>query len=231
MIVGQDHAINSISNAIRISRAGLHSHTRPMGTFLFLGPTGVGKTELCKQLAEFLFHNPQAMVRIDMSEYMEKIAVSRLIGAPPGYVGYEEGGQLTEAVRRRPYQIVLFDEFEKAHREVSNILLQILDEGFITDSQGRKVDFRNTLIIMTSNLGADILARLPEGVPSSAARPNVMEVVRHHFPPEFINRIDELILFNRLTRDSMGAIVNVQLKYVINMITDKKKWEFYFQMK
>jgi len=179
-----------------------------------LGPTGVGKTELCKQLAEFLFHNPGHIVRIDMSEYMEKFSVSRLIGAPPGYVGYEEGGVLTEAVRRRPYQVILFDEFEKAHKEVGNLLLQVFDEGFLTDSQGRKVDFRNTICIMTSNLGADLLASLPDGTPSTAARDDVMEVVRSHFTPEFLNRIDETVMFNRLSRADMDRIVDLQLKGV-----------------
>lgn len=221
-VIGQQEAVTAISNAVRISRAGLHAHTRPLASFMFLGPTGVGKTELVKQLARFLFHSENALVRIDMSEYMERFSVSRLIGAPPGYVGYEEGGTLTEAVRRRPYQVVLFDEFEKAHREVSNLLLQILDEGFITDSQGRKVDFRNTIIIMTSNLGADTLARLPEGVPSSAARGDVMDVVRRAFPPEFLNRIDEIVLFNRLSRKDVDSIAKIQIEGVQQLLDDKK---------
>eukprot|EP01126_Amoeba_proteus_P004301 TRINITY_DN11447_c0_g1_i2.p1 TRINITY_DN11447_c0_g1~~TRINITY_DN11447_c0_g1_i2.p1 ORF type:complete len:365 (-),score=80.22 TRINITY_DN11447_c0_g1_i2:171-1265(-) len=221
-VVGQPQATKSVSNALRISRAGLHSHQRPLGSFLFLGPTGVGKTELCKVLADFMFDTPNAIVRIDMSEYMEKFSVSRLIGAPPGYVGYEEGGVLTEAVRRRPYSIILFDEFEKAHREVSNLLLQVLDEGHLTDSQGRKVDFRNTLIILTSNLGADILARLHPGEPSESARGEVMEVVRHHFAPEFLNRIDEIILFNRLHRSAMNEILDICLKELSKLLEPKR---------
>jgi len=221
-VIGQNEAVAAVSNAVRISRAGLHAHDRPMGSFLFLGPTGVGKTQLCRSLAEFLFDSPNAMVRIDMSEYMEKFSVSRLIGAPPGYVGYEEGGTLTEAVRRRPYSLVLFDEFEKAHREVSNLLLQVLDEGHLTDSQGRKVDFRNTIIIMTSNMGAEALANLPDGAPSSEAREEVMDVVRKRFPPEFLNRIDDITFFNRLSRKDMDSIVNIQLKEVSNLLVDRK---------
>lgn len=221
-VVGQHEACVAISNAVRISRAGLHNHERPLGTFLFLGPTGVGKTELCKALAEFMFSSESALVRIDMSEYMEKFSVTRLIGAPPGYVGYEEGGTLTEVVRRRPYSVILFDEFEKAHRDVSNLLLQVLDEGRLTDSQGRVVDFKNTIIIMTSNLGADILASLPEGVPSSSAKDQVNEVVREHFAPEFINRIDDIILFNRLDRKQMLPIVELQLNNIKDMVYDKR---------
>lgn len=221
-VIGQDRAVASVSNAVRISRAGLHAHDRPLGSFLFLGPTGVGKTQLCRTLAEYLFDDPNAMVRIDMSEYMEKFSVSRLIGAPPGYVGYEEGGTLTEAVRRKPYTIVLFDEFEKAHREVSNLLLQLLDDGQLTDSQGRKVNFRNTLVIMTSNLGAEALAALPEGVPSSAAQDDVMAVVRQRFPPEFLNRIDDVILFNRLSRSDMDRIVDIQLRGINDLLVDRK---------
>lgn len=221
-VKGQKDAVMAVSNAVRISRAGLHAHSRPLGSFLFLGPTGVGKTELCKQLASFLFDSENAMVRIDMSEYMERFSVSRLIGAPPGYVGYEEGGTLTEAVRRRPYQIVLFDEFEKAHRSIHNILLQILDEGRLTDSQGRKVDFRNTIVIMTSNLGADILADLPPGASSSEARDNVMAAVRSNFTPELLNRIDEIVLFNRLSHEDMDAIVNIQLKDVAKLVEDRR---------
>eukprot|EP00698_Gefionella_okellyi_P011314 TRINITY_DN297_c0_g1_i10.p1 TRINITY_DN297_c0_g1~~TRINITY_DN297_c0_g1_i10.p1 ORF type:complete len:743 (+),score=177.53 TRINITY_DN297_c0_g1_i10:445-2673(+) len=220
-VVGQEHALTSIANAVRLSRAGLHAHTRPMGSFLFLGPTGVGKTELCKALAETVFGDEKAMTRIDMSEYMQSFSTSRLIGAPPGYVGYDQGGQLTEAVRRRPYQIVLFDEFEKAHREVSNLLLQVLDEGHLTDSQGRKVDFRNTLCIMTSNLGADIMARLPDGVDVREAKDDVMFVVRQRLAPEFLNRIDENVLFNRLGRDVMGGIVDVHLKHVARLLEEK----------
>jgi len=207
---------------VRLSRAGLHQHNKPLGSFLFLGPTGVGKTELCKQLAQFLFDSKDAIVRIDMSEYTEKFSVSRLIGAPPGYIGYEEGGTLTEAVRRRPYQIVLFDEFEKSHRGVQNVLLQMLDEGHLTDSQGRKVDFKNTIIIMTSNLGAEILSELPEGAPSNAAKAEVMNIVRHSMAPEFINRIDEIILFNKLSRNVMGAILDVQLKEIRTLLEEKK---------
>jgi ATP-dependent Clp protease ATP-binding subunit ClpB len=221
-VVGQEEAVSAVSNAMRISRAGLHAHERPLGSFLFLGPTGVGKTELCKALAEFMFDSPQSMIRIDMSEYMEKFSVSRLIGAPPGYVGYEEGGVLTEAVRRRPYSLVLFDEFEKAHREVSNILLQVLDEGRLTDSQGRKIDFRNTFIIMTSNLGAESLASLPEGANSSDARESVMSVVKSQFPPEFLNRIDDIILFNRLSPKLMHRIVDIQVKKLENLMYEKK---------
>ena len=221
-VIGQDEAVSAISHAVRVSRAGLHAHNRPLGSFLFLGPTGVGKTELCKQLSSFLFDSENAMVRIDMSEYMEKFSVSRLIGAPPGYVGYEEGGTLTEAVRRRPYQVVLFDEFEKAHRSVHNILLQILDEGHLTDSQGRKVDFRNTMIVMTSNVGAEILANLGKGVESSVAKEQVMAVVRQGFAPEFLNRVDEIVLFNRINANNMGKIVDVRLKEVEKLITDRK---------
>lgn len=221
-VIGQERAVTSVSNAVRISRAGLHSHDRPLGSFLFLGPTGVGKTQLCRTLAEFLFDDPNALVRIDMSEYMEKFSVSRLIGAPPGYVGYEEGGTLTEAVRRKPYTIVLFDEFEKAHREVANLLLQVLDEGTLTDSQGRKVNFKNTLVIMTSNLGAEALARLPEGASSTEAQEEVMSVVRSRFPPEFLNRIDDMILFNRLSRADMDHIVNIQIKDINNRLVDRK---------
>jgi ATP-dependent Clp protease ATP-binding subunit ClpB len=227
-VMGQQEAVSAIANAVRRSRAGLNVATRPLGSFLFLGPTGVGKTELCKQLAEFLFHNNSAIVRIDMSEYMERFSITRLIGAPPGYVGYEEGGTLTEAVRRRPYQIVLFDEFEKADRAVSNLLLQVLDEGFLTDSQGRRVDFRNTLIIMTSNLGSDILSNLPRGQPSSVARPEIMRMLQHNFPPEFINRIDEVVLFNRLTRDNVKQIVNVRLDQLTQTLLQQKHLKLEF---
>eukprot|EP01111_Echinosteliopsis_oligospora_P015908 TRINITY_DN6447_c0_g1_i1.p1 TRINITY_DN6447_c0_g1~~TRINITY_DN6447_c0_g1_i1.p1 ORF type:complete len:853 (-),score=302.08 TRINITY_DN6447_c0_g1_i1:26-2584(-) len=221
-VIGQQEAVRAVSNAVRISRAGLHAHDRPLGSFLFLGPTGVGKTQLCRTLAEFLFDSPNSMIRIDMSEYMEKFTVSRLIGAPPGYVGYEEGGTLTEAVRRKPYSIVLFDEFEKAHREVSNLLLQVLDEGHLTDSQGRKVDFRNTIIIMTSNLGADLLASLPEGTPTTAIRDDILSVVRSRFPPEFLNRIDDMIMFNRLSRSNMDYIVDIQLHKINQLLSDRK---------
>ncbi|KAL0582644.1 hypothetical protein ABG067_007382 [Albugo candida] len=221
-VIGQNEAVVAVSNCIRLARAGLHAHNRPLGAFMFLGPTGVGKTELTKALSEFLFQTPHALTRIDMSEYMEKFSVSRLVGAPPGYVGYEEGGTLTEAVRRRPYQVVLFDEFEKAHRDVSNILLQVLDEGRLTDSQGRLVDFRNTVIILTSNLGSEILASLPEGLPSSVAESDVLSVVRSHYSPEFLNRIDELVLFNRLKRQDLRAIVDLQLNHVQKMLAEKE---------
>ncbi|KAJ0404781.1 hypothetical protein ATCC90586_009395 [Pythium insidiosum] len=221
-VIGQSDAVKAVSNCVRLARAGLHAHNRPLGVFMFLGPTGVGKTELTKALSEFLFQSPQALTRIDMSEYMEKFSVSRLVGAPPGYVGYEEGGTLTEAVRRRPYQVVLFDEFEKAHRDVSNILLQVLDEGRLTDSQGRLVDFRNTVIILTSNLGSDILAALPEGEASTRAEADVLSVVRGHYAPEFLNRIDEIVLFNRLGRQDIRHIVDLQLRQVDQLLEEKE---------
>ncbi|MGV7029624.1 ATP-dependent chaperone ClpB [Methylobacterium symbioticum] len=211
-VVGQEPAVVAVSDAVRRARAGLQDPNRPIGSFLFLGPTGVGKTELCKALAEFLFDDERAMLRVDMSEFMEKHAVSRLVGAPPGYVGYEEGGVLTEAVRRRPYQVILFDEVEKAHPDVFNILLQVLDDGRLTDGQGNTVDFRNTIIVLTSNLGAEFLAALMEGQPAEAAREQVMEVVRRAFRPEFLNRLDEIILFNRLGRSDMRRIVDIQLQ-------------------
>jgi ATP-dependent Clp protease ATP-binding subunit ClpB len=221
-VIGQDEAIIAVSNAVRRARAGLQDPNRPIGSFLFLGPTGVGKTELTKALAAFLFDDEQAMVRIDMSEYMEKHAVARLIGAPPGYVGYDEGGALTEAVRRRPYQVILFDEVEKAHPDVFNVLLQVLDDGRLTDGQGRTVDFKNTLIILTSNLGSEILASQSEGQESSAVREQVMEVVRASFRPEFLNRLDEILLFRRLTRAQMGGIVEIQLKHLERLLADRK---------
>ncbi|HYD99931.1 MAG TPA: AAA family ATPase, partial [Alphaproteobacteria bacterium] len=221
-VIGQAEAIQAVSNAVRRARAGLQDPNRPIGSFLFLGPTGVGKTELTKALAAFLFDDEQAMVRVDMSEYMEKHAVARLIGAPPGYVGYEEGGALTEAVRRRPYQVILFDEIEKAHPDVFNVLLQVLDDGRLTDGQGRTVDFRNTLIILTSNLGADILAAQPEGQDSGAVRGEVMEVVRSAFRPEFLNRLDEILLFHRLGRAQMGGIVEIQLGRLQRLLADRK---------
>ena len=221
-VVGQDQAIVVVADAVRRARAGLQDPHRPIGSFLFLGTTGVGKTELCKALAEFLFDDEQAMVRIDMSEYMEKHSVARLIGAPPGYVGYEEGGSLTEAVRRRPYQVILFDEVEKAHSDVFNILLQVLDDGRLTDGQGRTVDFRNTIIVLTSNLGAEYLAALPEGKPAEEAREQVMEVVRRSFRPEFLNRLDEIILFNRLGRSEMKRIVDIQLRHLQSLLADRK---------
>ncbi|TWA63820.1 ATP-dependent Clp protease ATP-binding subunit ClpB [Azospirillum brasilense] len=220
-VIGQDEAIVAVSNAVRRARAGLQDPNRPIGSFLFLGPTGVGKTELTKALAEFLFDDETAMVRLDMSEYMEKHSVARMIGAPPGYVGYEEGGALTEAVRRRPYQVVLFDEVEKAHPDVFNVLLQVLDDGRLTDGQGRTVDFRNVVIIMTSNLGSEVLAAQPEGQDSGAVRDEVMEVVRAHFRPEFLNRLDEILLFHRLDRSHMGGIVTIQLGRLIRMLADR----------
>jgi len=221
-VVGQGEAVQAVSKAVRRARAGLQDPNRPIGSFMFLGPTGVGKTELTKALANFLFDDEGAMVRIDMSEFMEKHSVARLIGAPPGYVGYEEGGALTEAVRRRPYQVVLFDEIEKAHPDVFNVLLQVLDDGRLTDGQGRTVDFRNTLIIMTSNLGAEYLVNLGEDQDVDAVRDEVMSVVRASFRPEFLNRIDEVILFHRLRRQDMGRIVEIQLKRLENLLVDRK---------
>ncbi|MBF0093257.1 MAG: ATP-dependent chaperone ClpB [Alphaproteobacteria bacterium] len=221
-VIGQTEAVRAVSNAVRRSRAGLQDPNRPIGSFLFLGPTGVGKTELTRALAAFLFDDETAMVRIDMSEYMEKHSVARLVGAPPGYVGYEEGGALTEAVRRRPYQVVLFDEVEKAHPDVFNVLLQVLDDGRLTDGQGRTVDFRNTLIILTSNLGGDILANQPEDQDSTAVRGPVMDLVREAFRPEFLNRLDEILLFHRLFRSHMAAIVNIQLTRLMARLEDRK---------
>jgi ATP-dependent Clp protease ATP-binding subunit ClpB len=221
-VVGQSEAVTAVSTAVRRSRAGLQDPNRPIGSFMFLGPTGVGKTELARALAEFLFDDEHAMVRIDMSEYMEKHSVARLIGAPPGYVGYEEGGALTEAVRRRPYQVILFDEIEKAHPDVFNVLLQVLDDGRLTDGQGRTVDFRNTLIIMTSNLGSEYLVNQPEGEDSDAVREQVMAVVRAHFRPEFLNRVDEIILFHRLKREQMARIVDIQMKRLAKLLADRK---------
>ncbi|RSV14579.1 ATP-dependent chaperone ClpB [Sphingomonas sp. ABOLG] len=221
-VIGQEDAVRAVSTAVRRARAGLQDPNRPLGSFLFLGPTGVGKTELTKALAEFLFDDPNAMVRIDMSEFMEKHAVARLIGAPPGYVGYEEGGVLTEAVRRRPYQVVLFDEVEKAHGDVFNVLLQVLDDGRLTDGQGRTVDFSNTLIILTSNLGSQYLANLGEGEDVETVEPQVMEIVRAHFRPEFLNRLDEIILFHRLGQAHMGPIVDIQVARVGKLLADRK---------
>jgi ATP-dependent Clp protease ATP-binding subunit ClpB len=221
-VVGQDEALEAVSDAVRRARAGLHDPSKPIGSFLFLGPTGVGKTELTKALAEFMFADEHAITRMDMSEYMEKHSVSRLIGAPPGYVGYDEGGALTEAVRRRPYQVVLFDEIEKAHPDVFNVLLQVLDDGRLTDGQGRTVDFRNTLIIMTSNLGAEFLAGQEDGSDVEEVRPLVMNTVRGHFRPEFLNRIDEIILFKRLSRANMGDIVRIQLQRVDKMLAERR---------
>ncbi|PCJ08669.1 MAG: ATP-dependent chaperone ClpB [Rhodobacteraceae bacterium] len=221
-VIGQDAAVTAISNAVRRARAGLNDEGRPLGSFLFLGPTGVGKTELTKAVAEFLFDDEHAMVRIDMSEYMEKHSVARLIGAPPGYVGYDDGGSLTEAVRRRPYQVVLFDEVEKAHPDVFNVLLQVLDDGVLTDGQGRTVDFKQTLIVLTSNLGAQALSQLPDGADASDARDDVMEAVRGHFRPEFLNRLDETIIFDRLKREDMGGIVEIQLARLIKRLAERK---------
>ncbi|MNH55838.1 Chaperone protein ClpB [compost metagenome] len=221
-VVGQDEALEAVSDAVRRARAGLNDPNKPLGSFLFLGPTGVGKTELTKALAGYLFDDDNAITRIDMSEYMEKHSVSRLIGAPPGYVGYDEGGALTEAVRRRPYQVILFDEVEKAHPDVFNVLLQVLDDGRLTDGQGRTIDFKNTLIIMTSNLGSQYLADQPEGEDVEAVRPLVMEQVRAHFRPEFLNRIDEIILFHRLGREQMGGIVRIQLARLEKLMADRR---------
>src|SRR6202162_2390098 len=217
-VVDQERAIKAVSNAVRRARAGLQDPNRPIGSFIFLGPTGVGKTELSRALAEFLFDDEHAMIRIDMSEYMEKHTVARLIGAPPGYVGYEEGGALTEAVRRRPYQVILFDEIEKAHPDVFNVLLQVLDDGRLTDGQGRTVDFRNTLIIMTSNLGSEYLVNQPEGEDSEQVREQVMAIVRAHFRPEFLNRVDEIILFHRLKREHMCRIVDIQMQRLAKLL-------------
>lgn len=221
-VIGQAAAVKAVSNAVRRARAGLNDPHRPQGSFLFLGPTGVGKTELTKALAEFLFDDDTAMVRIDMSEFMEKHAVSRLIGAPPGYVGYDEGGVLTEAVRRRPYQVVLFDEVEKAHPDVFNVLLQVLDDGVLTDGQGRKVDFKQTLIILTSNLGSQALSLLPDGSDASSVREEVMDAVRAHFRPEFLNRLDEIVLFDRLSRANMDGIVDIQLAILDKRLGGRK---------
>ncbi|KQW18899.1 ATP-dependent chaperone ClpB [Afipia sp. Root123D2] len=221
-VIGQAQAVRAVSTAVRRARAGLQDPHRPIGSFMFLGPTGVGKTELTKALAEYLFDDETALVRMDMSEYMEKHSVARLIGAPPGYVGYDEGGALTEAVRRRPYQVVLFDEIEKAHPDVFNVLLQVLDDGRLTDGQGRTVDFRNTLIIMTSNLGAEYLVNQPEGEDTNAVREQVMGMVRSHFRPEFLNRIDEIILFHRLQKSEMGRIVEIQFSRLRKLLEDRK---------
>jgi len=220
-VVGQDNAIQAVSNAVRRSRAGLQDRNRPIGSFIFLGPTGVGKTELAKSLAEFLFDDEGAMVRIDMSEYQEKHTVSRLIGAPPGYVGYDEGGQLTEAVRRRPYSVVLFDEIEKAHSEVFNTLLQVLDDGRLTDGHGRTVDFKNTIVIMTSNVGSQWIKELGGGEASEMRR-RVMAAMEQSFKPEFLNRIDEIVIFSNLTREDLGRIVEIQLVNLRTLLSDRQ---------
>jgi ATP-dependent Clp protease ATP-binding subunit ClpB len=224
-VVGQDDAVTAVANAVRRGRAGLSDPNRPIGSFIFLGPTGVGKTELARALAEFLFDDERAMVRLDMSEYMEKHTVARLIGAPPGYVGYDEGGQLTEAVRRRPYAVLLFDEIEKAHPDVFNVLLQLLDDGRLTDGQGRVVDFRNTLVIMTSNLGSHLIAGLAEDADEATLarmRRSVLDEVRNHFRPEFLNRVDELILFSRLDRSQLREIVGIQLRSLRDRLAARK---------
>jgi ATP-dependent Clp protease ATP-binding subunit ClpB len=221
-VIGQAEAVKAVSTAVRRARAGLQDPNRPIGSFMFLGPTGVGKTELTKALAEFLFDDEAALLRIDMSEYMEKHSVARLIGAPPGYVGYDEGGALTEAVRRRPYQVILFDEIEKAHPDVFNVLLQVLDDGRLTDGQGHTVDFRNTLIVMTSNLGSQFLVDQPEGEDTDKVKDQVMAVVRASFRPEFLNRIDEIILFHRLQRGEIGKIVDIQMKRLQKLLDERK---------
>jgi ATP-dependent Clp protease ATP-binding subunit ClpB len=221
-VVGQDEAMRAVANAIRRARAGLQDPNRPLGSFIFLGPTGVGKTELARALAEFMFDDEHAMIRIDMSEYQEKHTVSRLIGAPPGYVGYEEAGQLTEAVRRRPYSVVLFDEIEKAHPEVLNVMLQLLDDGRLTDGKGRTVDFKNTVVIMTSNLGSAYLAELGDRGVDEGARRQVMDALRAHFRPEFINRLDEIIIFHPLSREQMKTIVDIQLKGLLRRLEERK---------
>ena len=220
-VVGQSEAVTAVANAVRRSRAGLSDPNRPNGSFLFLGPTGVGKTELCKSLAEFLFDTEEAMVRIDMSEFMEKHSVARLIGAPPGYVGYEEGGYLTEAVRRRPYAVLLLDEVEKAHPDVFNILLQVLDDGRLTDGQGRTVDFRNTVIVMTSNLGSDLIQRMAGEDNYEAMKSGVLEVVGTHFRPEFINRIDEVVVFHPLQQSQIRGIADIQLDYLRGRLAER----------
>jgi ATP-dependent Clp protease ATP-binding subunit ClpB len=220
-VIGQNKAVKAVANAVRRARAGLNDENRPLGSFLFLGPTGVGKTELTKAVAEFLFDDDSAMVRIDMSEFMEKHSVARLIGAPPGYVGYDEGGVLTEAVRRRPYQVVLFDEVEKAHPDVFNVLLQVLDDGVLTDGHGRTVDFKQTLIVLTSNLGSQALSQLPEASDSSEAKRDVMDAVRAHFRPEFLNRLDETIIFDRLNREDMDGIVEIQLRRLLRRLASR----------
>ena len=224
-VVGQEEAIRAVANAIRRARAGLQDPNRPLGSFIFLGPTGVGKTELARALAEFLFDDEHAMIRIDMSEYQEKHTVSRLIGAPPGYVGYEESGQLTEAVRRRPYSVVLFDEIEKAHPEVLNVMLQLLDDGRLTDGKGRTVDFKNTVVIMTSNVGSHLIAEQVGGgdtTLSEGTRRQVLDVLEQQFRPEFLNRVDEIIVFHPLSREQMRSIIDIQLRGLMKRLEDRK---------
>ncbi|HYI45514.1 MAG TPA: AAA family ATPase, partial [Actinomycetota bacterium] len=218
-LVGQDEAVEAVSNAIRRARSGLGDPNRPIGSFIFLGPTGVGKTELARALAEFLFDDEKAMIRLDMSEYMEKHSVSRLVGAPPGYVGYDEGGQLTEAVRRRPYSVVLLDEIEKAHPDVFNVLLQILEDGRLTDSQGRTVDFKNAIVIMTSNIGSQFI--LDTSASQETVEEKVLATVRDHFKPEFLNRVDEIVVFHRLSEEHIGQIVGIQLEHLVDRLTDR----------
>lgn len=221
-VIGQKEAIAAVANAVRRSRAGISDSRQPIGSFLFLGPTGVGKTELSKALAEFLFNDESAMLRIDMSEYMEKHSVSRLIGSPPGYVGYEEGGALTEAVRRRPYQVILFDEVEKAHPDIFNVLLQVLDDGRLTDGQGRTVDFKNTIIIMTSNLGSEILSNATGADDPKKVREKVMDIVKASFRPEFINRIDEITIFHKLDKTNIRDIARLQIENIEKRLSDRK---------
>jgi len=220
-VIGQDEAVSAVANAVRRSRSGLADPNRPVGSFIFLGPTGVGKTELARALAQFLFDDEQALIRLDMSEYQEKHTVARMLGAPPGYVGYDEGGQLTEAVRRRPYSVVLFDEIEKAHPDVFNVLLQILDDGRLTDGQGRTVDFRNTVLIMTSNLGGQLIQDM-SGRSFDEVREAVMAVLRDQFRPEFLNRVDDIIVFKSLTQEQLGAIVDIQLARLRKRLEDRK---------
>jgi ATP-dependent Clp protease ATP-binding subunit ClpB len=218
-VIGQDEALTAVANAVRRARAGLQDPNRPIGSFIFLGPTGVGKTETARALAEFMFDDERAMIRLDMSEYMEKHAVARMIGAPPGYVGYEEGGQLTEAVRRRPYSVILFDEIEKAHSDVFNVLLQILDDGRLTDSKGRTVDFKNTVLIMTSNLGSREILQLQDD--EKQVREAVIQELQLHFKPEFLNRIDDIVIFHQLSRDQVGKIIDVQLERLRAMLAER----------
>ena len=221
---GQDEALTAVANAVRMQRAGLSGENRPLASFMFLGPTGVGKTELCKKMAAFLFSTEQAVIRFDMSEFQEKHTVSRLIGSPAGYVGYEDAGQLTEAVRRKPYAVLLFDEFEKAHRDISTLLLQVLDEGFLTDAQGHKIDFRNTMIVLTSNLGAEAL--IADSSTSSEISPSVkqqvMDIVQMSYPPEFINRVDEFVVFKRLSKEALRDIVDIRLKELQARLDDRR---------